>query len=455
MQQPSWFHSAIGRRQAIGAAVFGGAAAGAFMDSASSQAAVGTGLPISTDPVLAAAPVGDPTRDTRSILAAIQIARSSGRTAKLRSGTYAVDSLRVPSGTDLDLGGATIRQTNPSAGSDTGAALRNADFARGNSRISIYNGTITLGPGARGRIVAMVNVKQLTLTGLTIDKGQGAFSDWMLYIRQAQDVIISDCRVTGGTELGEDGIHLEACRRVFVNGCTVEAGDDAFAVVQQYHCPNASSDIFVSDCSLTSRSAYVVRCSVYEGEKHGIHGVRIADCEGGLPTGASGNAMILNDDTGKGRITRVEIAGMTIGSSGSGAGGALVRGVRNSTFSRVRITGVHGRSFDVRGCRTITFQGCSTVGRSGVGGEGWWLEDSTDVGLVGCSSTNSPVAGFAVAGSRTSRVSFTSCRSTGAGSYGFVLFTSANVRLVDCATARSRTGALYDKQIGKADRLIL
>ncbi len=387
---------------------------------------------------------GDGVTDDTAALQAV-LDDHAGRVIVFGSGTYLVSQLLLPSGTHLDLGSAVLRRSGNTQGAAGGTTLRNADLEKGNADITILGGTIEGGADATGRLLGLVNTQRVDVRGTTLRKGDSAFVDWMFVLEGCEDVHVSDVRISGGTEVGEDGLHIKASSRVTVANCTIESGDDALAIVQEYRQQKPVRDVAVVNCALSSRSAHIIRVSVFPDETQGIEGVVLSNIVGRTPPGGSvGTPVLVNDDTGRGLIRRLSVADVVIDATDSAGDAWYVSNVRGVSLRGIRVVGADTRSFHFEGCEDISLIDChAEAPRPGNGNPGWTFRACRDVSLVNCSATQAPVHGFEVrAGSSAFR--FISCRSTDAGAYGYHLEGVDGVVLSDCVAAGGVQGVNCD-----------
>ncbi|NEM05937.1 glycosyl hydrolase family 28-related protein [Geodermatophilus normandii] len=211
---------------------------------------------------------GDGVTDDTAALQAV-IDDHAGRVIVFGGGTHLVSRLLLPSGSRLGLGTAVLRRTANTHSAAGGTTLRNADLETGNEDITVLGGAIEDGADATGRLLGFVNARRVDVRGTALRKGDSAFVDWMFLLEGCEDVHVSDVRITGGTEVGEDDLHIKASSRVTVANCTIESGDDALAIVQEYQQRQAICDIAVTNCVLSSRGAHMVRVSVVPQESRG------------------------------------------------------------------------------------------------------------------------------------------------------------------------------------------
>jgi hypothetical protein len=432
-----------------------GLAAGASALPGPAQAVDSTSSTTVTDTsaIVVRAPTGVSATDMASIQAAIAKAPPGGRVV-LTPGVYAVDSLHLPDHTFLDLNGATIRQVNPTNGSAGGAAVRNSDQVGGNKDITVVNGTISLGANAKGRVLAFVHVANVTLSNVTLDKGTGIFADWMLYLRNCDDVRITSCRVIGGTQLGEDGLHLKACSRVVVDNCVISAGDDAIAVVQEFDCDRSNHDITISNCAVSSAKAHLLRVSVYPTERFGVQRLVVSNIVGSAPVGATGTPIQINSSK-LGLIRDVVLENIELDCSHAPGTGLRMTNVIDSVVRGVHLRDVSSSVFLIEGSSRVTFSECHGNQRSGTRNDAWCIVDSTDVQLTNCSAISATNTSFAVKGAGSARVTFTACRSTAPTAHGWALRAAAGVSLIGCTATGGVAAVVCDPTDAPSDLRVI
>ncbi|SFT33979.1 Pectate lyase superfamily protein [Geodermatophilus amargosae] len=387
---------------------------------------------------------GDGVTDDTAALQSV-VDEHAGRVIVFGSGTYLVSQLLLPTGTYLDLGSAVLRRTGNTEGAAGGTTLRNADLDGGNADITVLGGTIEGGADATGRLLGFVNTQRVDVRGTTLRKGGSAFVDWMFVLQACEDVHVSDVRITGGTEVGEDGLHIKACSRVTVANCTIESGDDALAIVQQYRQQKPVRDIAVTNCVLSSRSAHMIRISVFPEEAEPIEGVVLSNILGRTPPGGSvGTPVLVNDDTGQGLIRRLSIDNVVIDARDSAGDAWRLANVRGIGLRGVRVVGADTRSFRFEACTDVSLSDChAEAPRPGSGNAAWTFAACRDVSLVNCSATQAPVHGFEVNGA-SSAFRFISCHSTDSGAYGFHLEEVVGVLLSACVATGGVQGVNCD-----------
>ncbi|SNS90396.1 Right handed beta helix region [Geodermatophilus saharensis] len=381
------------------------------------------------------------TDDTAALQAAVDGA--AGRVVRFPAGTYLVSQLLLPSGTSLDLGTAVLRRHANTGGGAGGTTVRNADLERGNSDITILGGVIEGGTDATGRLLGFRNAERVHVSGVHLRKGDSSFVDWVLVLERCDDVHVSDVRITGGQEIGEDGLHIAASSRVTVVNCTIASGDDALSLVQEYEQDRPIRDITVSNCVLSSRSAHMIRVSVLDTETEGIDGVVLTNIAGRAPEeGSFGNPVLVEDQSGRALIRRVTVDNVVVDATGTAGTAWTVRAVRDSSFRGIRVVGASDRSFLVEDAQDLVFTDCHATGpRPDNGNPAWSLLGCRDTVLVGCSASGAPVHGFDVRGGSTG-VRLVACTSVDHGAYGFFLSDAPDTSLVAC-TARGGVEGIH------------
>ncbi|MGY1652033.1 glycosyl hydrolase family 28-related protein [Geodermatophilus sp. SYSU D01119] len=384
--------------------------------------------------------------DTAALQRAIDAGR--GRMVRFGSGTFLVSRLLLPDDTWLDLGAAVLRRYGNREGAAAGATVRNADLRGGNRRITIHGGYIEGGEDSTGRLLGFVGCRDVDVRGLVVRKGASDFVDWMMTFESCRDVHVSEVRVQGGTELGEDGLHISGCTGVVVSNCTIESGDDALAIAQDFGQTRPVGQVVVSNCVLRSRRAHMVRVTVAPDEVHGISGVVLTGLVGSAPGGgSSGNPVLIADESRGGRVREVLVADVLVDARGTLGDACRVADVVDSDFRGVRVVGADAHAFLVERCTGLSFTDCSASGpRPGNGNSAWTVVGSRRLTLVGCSSQDADVHGFEVTGDSAADVQMLGCRSVRPGAYAFHLSGVDGVALLGCTTQGGVQGIDCDEQ---------
>ena len=104
-----------------------------------------------------------------------------------------------------------------------------------------------------------------------------------------EDVVVSDVVVRSDADIGKnDGIDVDCCRNVHVEGCDIETGDDGIAVRANPRGlrggRSTCEDVVVSNCKVRSHYAHALRIGVGEGTIRDCRfsGIRMAGTRGGI-----------------------------------------------------------------------------------------------------------------------------------------------------------------------------
>lgn len=390
--------------------------------------------------VFAPAPLGGTAKDDSNILSTIT--GNPGKVIFLQPGAvYQIDSLRLPTGTKLDLNGSELRQVNPTGVGGTGAVIRNTGYAEDittNTDISVVNGTISVGTASSCRPISFQGVTRLRLQNLIVQKRSDAtFADFMVSLNCIDDFSVQNVRVTGGTVVGEDGLHLKGCTRGTISDCIVDAGDDALVLVHQFAAKRETSQIAVTNCVLRSAVAHVVRIGVYAGETFPIHQITMSNLTGDVAVGSTSEGVKLHDDTLTGLVRDITWDGLNMDLINEQSNnGFTLQGIVNSAFSNIHIRNAHNRAFDVgAGCTDLSFTDCYGDQRPGNPANSLWVFTScTKITLTRCTIANSTNHGFTTGGTGIGDLTFIGCRASGSAGANYRLVAVAGLRLIGCVS---------------------
>ena len=76
---------------------------------------------------------------------------------------------------------------------------------------------------------------------------------WCLHLQDCRDVQIQRAVIRSRCNGNNDGIDLDGCQNVTVEGCVIDSGDDA--ILPEIHIRKSCTSIRVADCTVTSRWA--------------------------------------------------------------------------------------------------------------------------------------------------------------------------------------------------------
>lgn len=189
---------------------------------------------------------GDDTTAVQAAFDAASAAYSSatGRVRLIfRPGQYSVTGLVIKPNVWYDFGDAEFVKSNNGSGTAFGTvcsasqailrtqeSLVNGTTYYGNyDDIKITGGTFnvqdkTLGAGG----VVLLNLRRARISGMKVVRS-GTVAFWSLIVG-GQDVEITECETSGGTVVGQDGLHIAQGQNIRVFGGSYASGDDAIAV---------------------------------------------------------------------------------------------------------------------------------------------------------------------------------------------------------------------------------
>ncbi len=110
------------------------------------------------------------------------------------------------------------------------------------------DGPVEVKPGGRpGTLIVLSNSRNIVIRDVTLRNAP----NWTLHLQNVRHAVVNGIRIANDPRIpNNDGVDCMACRDVHFSDCTIEAGDDDFAIV-------ASQDVTVANCSLTSNSSGV------------------------------------------------------------------------------------------------------------------------------------------------------------------------------------------------------
>jgi polygalacturonase len=177
---------------------------------------------------------------------------------------------------------------------------------------------------------------------------------WLIHPTNCEDIVIRNLNIrsTGGNG---DGIDIDSCRRVRIEGCDIATGDDCIAIKsgrgsEAYRLMQTTEDVMISNCTFADSNFACI--GIGSEASGGIRNVRIERCRF---TGAKTFAIYIKTRVGRGAFIE-DIAGEDLDVAGT-VGGFLslnllttgiqdqdpvpgVEGipvVRNLRFSKVRV----------------------------------------------------------------------------------------------------------------------
>lgn len=155
----------------------------------------------------------------------------------------------------------------------------------------------------RPHVLTLINVENVKISGVTI--ANSAY--WTVHLVGCHDVAISDISLLNNLKIRNgDGIDVDHSRKVRINNCYIESGDDCICLKnrREFEEYGPCEDIVVTNCIMTSRS-----CAVKIGSENmdSISRVLFDNC---IITDSNRGIGIQNRD--EGTVTNVTFSNMIV-----------------------------------------------------------------------------------------------------------------------------------------------
>jgi hypothetical protein len=126
-----------------------------------------------------------------------------------------------------------------------------AEYVRNPAKFRAAMNTVDYGPvepdHRPGTMIVFFHCANVRLHGITLRSSP----NWTLHLQDIEGAAISDLQILNNPQVpNNDGIDCMKCRHVRISNCTIQTGDDGFAIV-------GSEQVNVSNCSISSRSAAI------------------------------------------------------------------------------------------------------------------------------------------------------------------------------------------------------
>ena len=199
-------------------------------------------------------------------------------------------------------------------------------------------------------LIELVGCRRVEVSGLRTRQN----AMWSLHPLFCDDVVFRDLAVAGGA----DGIDVDSCRRVTIERCAFDTGDDCIALKsgrgeEGWALARPTEDVQIADC--TFRDAHWACIAIGSETSGGVRGVRVERCR---IAGARTHAVYIKSRPGRGAfIEDVTMRDLDVTGVGEGflrlnfttsgkqddrpvTGPASIPAVRRLAFSRIRVAGV-------------------------------------------------------------------------------------------------------------------
>jgi glycosyl hydrolase family 28/3-keto-disaccharide hydrolase len=236
------------------------------------------------------------TKDTEAIQRALDAcAEAGGGEVVVPAGDYLAGSLELKSATTLSLEkGAILRGSKDLDDypivkvrweGRTVDGHRALISAQGADQIAIVGeGQIVGDPTLGGRqmprrpcVIEPIECKDVRIEGVTLSQRQM----WTTHPTYCEDVVVKNvtiCSVGGNS----DGVDVDSCKRVHIEGCDIQSGDDCVAIksgrgMEGFRAARPTEEVLIRDCTLADNP---FACIGIDSETSGgVRGVRIEHCK--------------------------------------------------------------------------------------------------------------------------------------------------------------------------------
>jgi hypothetical protein len=363
------------------------------------------------------------------------INNNTGKIIYFETGTYNVAQLTLPSDTHLELGNAIIRRTGNTSGAGAGT-VRNSNTSTGNTNITVRGGHITSGSGSSGRAWVMNGVTNLVVQDLHISKGASSFADWMCYFQNCTHVRMDNIWISGGTAVGEDGLHIKSSQDMVINNLISEAGDDALVLVHEFNQTRPIKNIAISNVVLASQSANALRLGVWAGETQAIEDVTISNVSIRPAAGTmAGTCITIGDQTNTGLLRRINLSDFTVDATGYPGATMSITNMWDSTFTNWRIHGSSAAAIGMSNVQRSSFTNvlCDTP-KVGHADPMWSLTNCAELMFTDCVIRNGSIWGFTITGTSSRDLTFVNCKVLNTPQPNWEVSHAARVTWIGCAT---------------------
>jgi polygalacturonase len=271
------------------------------------------------------------TKDTAAFQAALDSSAAAGRgMVVVPAGTYIIGSITIPSNTVLVLDSGAMVVGSPDLDDYPIISVRwegrwipghRALISATNaSHITIIGpGSITANPTLGGRemprrptLIEPINCTDVWLEGFSTQNDRM----WSIHPTYCRNVRASHLTIhsTGGNG---DGIDVDSCSHVVIDGCDIDTGDDCIAIksgrgLEGYKIARPSDHIVISNCRLGDSNFACI--GIGSETSGGVRDVRIEHC---TFTHAKSYAIYIKSRPGRGaRIDNISAADLDVTANG-------------------------------------------------------------------------------------------------------------------------------------------
>jgi hypothetical protein len=232
------------------------------------------------------------TKNTRAFQRALDTcAVSGGGEVIVPAGKYMIGSVQIGNRTILRLEEGSVLIGSPDAADYPMIDIRWEGRWQPGRRALIYAANVDhigiVGPGRiegnaavaaaqnpRGAVVLEpINCTKIRWEGFTVTQG----GNWATHPTFCSDVVIKNVTIRGK----RDGIDVDSCRNVLIQGCDIDTGDDAISLksgrgMDGARLGKATEDVLITDCKL--RCEHFACVGIGSETSGGIRNVRVEHC---------------------------------------------------------------------------------------------------------------------------------------------------------------------------------
>lgn len=234
------------------------------------------------------------------------------------------------------------------------ATLTNKNYT-GNSDITIIGGELKARNSSfKGKSLSFWNVDGLNIYGT---KFIGTFGDWTTTFRNCSDVNIYKVNIdTLSDQLYSDGLHFVGGKNIVISKCKIFSGDDSLSFTIESNLDKKIQDVKVTDCYLKSRRASVVKIYTKNRTKGKIENIDFSNIKAIGGTKDSGQAVILNDESGTNRIQNIRFTNVNINSSNGAGYGTYINAIKNLKIKDYKIYNSDGTGIVIKNSKNVKIE---------------------------------------------------------------------------------------------------
>jgi polygalacturonase len=124
--------------------------------------------------------------------------------------------------------------------------------------------------GDRPMLIRFVNCRNITFENVTLKDA----ASWCTHLVECDDVVIRNVTIDSHVNKNNDGLDLDGCRNVLIEGCTIRSGDDS--ICPKSTTPRTCENITVKNCRAFSNTS-AFKCGT--SSRGGFKNITVTDCD--------------------------------------------------------------------------------------------------------------------------------------------------------------------------------